>query len=365
MTFTMAMIPILAVLVFTVTGSKKALDDFRTLILVWSDSFNICRTHYTDLVTLYDKTDEEQCHLLLEGDGIAFIGLKGPSNSFKWSNGDPVIYKRNLKEINKNTCVAMKADGDWEPLRCTQERTFICYSDGSSSTLIDEKKSWYEAQKFCRDKYTDLVSITDEEQNKAVHAIKQKHPNNSWIGLKWDGWEWADGGLSGYRNWSSEADFSKQDHTAVTISLSNKWMPATKTTEVPFICYKDHIHISNISMTWEGSLEYCRRFNGSFCILSPKKQLAAKRLMRRLQITEPVWVGLQQSSFLGIWVWTTGETLAWNNWKGGQVPQLPLSHHCGALTPEKDDFKWADMNCMIKQRALCYDWVVNEPPSAA
>ncbi|XP_062373465.1 regenerating islet-derived protein 4 [Sardina pilchardus] len=111
-------------------------------------------------------------------------------------------------------------------------------------------------------------------------------------------------------------------------------------------------------MTSEESQEYCKRFNGSFSIVSPKEQLAATRLMRRLQITEPVWVDLQQSSSLGFWGWTTGETLAWNNWKGGQVPQLPLYHHCGALMPEKDDFKWTDMNCMIKQRALCYDGVV-------
>ncbi|XP_048123573.1 C-type lectin lectoxin-Phi1 [Alosa alosa] len=136
-------------------------------------------------------------------------------------------------------------------------------------------------------------------------------------------------------------------------------MPGTAS-NTTLICYKDHIHISNVSMTWEESLEYCRGFNGSFCILSEKEQLAAKRLMRRLNITEPLWVGLQQSSFLGFWVWTIGETLAWNNWKGGQVPRLPLSHHCGALTSEKDDFKWADINCMTKQRALCYDWVVNE-----
>ncbi|XP_048124672.1 macrophage mannose receptor 1-like isoform X2 [Alosa alosa] len=345
------------------------LDDFRTLILVIKEmdlihGRNICRSHYTDLVSLYDKTDEEQLLKLLQlakkGHLGTLIGLTGSSNSYKWSNGDIVIYKKNDLN-NHNNCVAMTANGGWDALNCTEKRPFICYSDAPSNssryTLIKEKKTWQKAQDYCRENYIDLVSIKDEQQNNAVFIEKKTNPNDSWIGLICDGWEWSDGGLSGYRNWSSAA--FEPSKTAVRISHYEGWNPETNTAITPLICYKDHIHISDDSMTWEESLEYCRGFNGSFCILSEKEQLAAKRLMRRLNITKPVWVGLQQSSFLGFWVWTIGQTLAWNNWKGGQVPRLPLSHHCGALMSEKDDFKWADINCMTKQRALCFDWVVN------
>uniref|UniRef100_A0AAY5F2M3 C-type lectin domain-containing protein n=1 Tax=Electrophorus electricus TaxID=8005 RepID=A0AAY5F2M3_ELEEL len=70
--------------------------------------------------------------------------------------------------------------------------------------VVLEKMAWYDAQQYCREIYTDLVSIKDQEQNEEVKLKGKNSIMSFWIGLLCDVWEWADGGLSGYRNWGGD-----------------------------------------------------------------------------------------------------------------------------------------------------------------
>lgn len=76
----------------------------------------------------------------------------------------------------------------------------VCAGSGDSF-LIEQNMTWYEAQSYCRENYTDLVSIRNEGQKEEV---KNKGMNSTipyWIGLLYDDWEWSDGGRSAYRDW--------------------------------------------------------------------------------------------------------------------------------------------------------------------
>ncbi|XP_035383960.1 L-selectin-like [Electrophorus electricus] len=64
--------------------------------------------------------------------------------------------------------------------------------------------AWYDAQRYCMENYTDLVSIRNQKQNEEVMLNGKKSITPFWIGLLCDVWEWADGGLSGYRNWGGD-----------------------------------------------------------------------------------------------------------------------------------------------------------------
>lgn len=68
-------------------------------------------------------------------------------------------------------------------------------------SLIRENKTWFEAQLYCRENYTDLASIRNDEENTEVMKKREQHNNPFWIGLLVDSVEWADGGQSAYRNW--------------------------------------------------------------------------------------------------------------------------------------------------------------------
>ncbi|XP_053343135.1 macrophage mannose receptor 1-like [Clarias gariepinus] len=169
-----------------------------------------CRENYIDLVTVYsDEDNTKLTNLMKAGGGGGWIGLYRGQFSEKWSNGDPVTFSNLTGDCGISSwCAAMKPDGSWESLQCTVTRYFMCYEQNASSQtpnyhLILENKTWYEAQRYCRGRYTDLVSIRDQQQNEEVKIKGLNSSTSFWIGLLHDDWQWTDGGNSTYRNWAS------------------------------------------------------------------------------------------------------------------------------------------------------------------
>lgn len=78
----------------------------------------------------------------------------------------------------------------------------VCAGSGDSF-LIEQTMTWYKAQSYCRENYTDLVSIRNEGQKEEVKNEGMNSTTPYWIGLLYDDWEWSDGGRSSYRNWSN------------------------------------------------------------------------------------------------------------------------------------------------------------------
>ncbi|XP_072525576.1 macrophage mannose receptor 1-like [Salminus brasiliensis] len=187
-----------------------------------------CRANYTDLVTVYDVEDITAL-INLTGISSAWTGLYRNQSSTKWSNGDEVTFSALSGDCGSGPCcAAMKADGFWESLRCSEKRNFMCYKQDETDLtfsyhLITQSLTWYEAQTCCRKNYTDLVSIRDQEQNKAVKIKGMTSSTPFWIGLLRDDWDWTDGGRSACRNW-----------------------------------WDASIHVSDEHMNWESALDYCQ-----------------------------------------------------------------------------------------------------------
>ncbi|KAG9278351.1 macrophage mannose receptor 1-like, partial [Astyanax mexicanus] len=222
--------------------------------------------------------------------------------------------------------------------------------------LITENKTWYEAQSYCRKNYTDLVSIRDQEQNEAVKKAGMKSSDFFWIGLLRDDWEWTDGGRSAYRNWDAGFPRSPTLSNCTQLTANGKWqnVPCSNTA-IPVLCSNTFLHVSEDRMNWENALYYCKKDNrtGLLHIHTESDHNEVKNELRRRGISGTLWVGLGQSQLFGFWFWSDGSDLgSWTNWVGGQVPQLPLSQHCGAIDTEQD-FKWLDKNCRYAFRVLC------------
>uniref|UniRef100_A0A3Q0RP43 C-type lectin domain-containing protein n=1 Tax=Amphilophus citrinellus TaxID=61819 RepID=A0A3Q0RP43_AMPCI len=71
--------------------------------------------------------------------------------------------------------------------------------------FINESLTWYEAQRFCRLKYTDLATINDmDDQNQLVNTLSS-HVTSTWIGLykgQSNRWLWSDGsGRAVFTKW--------------------------------------------------------------------------------------------------------------------------------------------------------------------
>ncbi|CAM4561625.1 unnamed protein product [Leuciscus chuanchicus] len=327
-----------------------------------------CKINYTGLVTVYDQQDNMELSKKMENTESVlvrrgWIGTYGGNRSMKWSNGDDVTFNISLSgkcgEIGP-CCAALKADGDWESLQCSVKKHFMCYEQdvGRKSynySLIHEDRTWFEAQLYCRENHTDLVSIRDETENKQVKNAGEHHNNPFWIGLLEDTVEWADGGQSAYRNWLPKTGTSS--HSSEAFMMSNgRWQRKTDSNAHP-LCYKSFIHVSEKKMSWEKALDYCGNHTnttGPLTIHSENDQIETERELRRRNISGPVWVGLRQSRLFGFWIWINGLHVGnYSNWKGGSPPEHQMSEHCGAIEKVDGQYKWCDKDCRSNFTVLC------------
>uniref|UniRef100_A0A3B1KEB5 C-type lectin domain-containing protein n=1 Tax=Astyanax mexicanus TaxID=7994 RepID=A0A3B1KEB5_ASTMX len=346
--------------VFSAAEQNNSLTTFHLIEknLTQSEARAACRENYTDLVTVYN--DENITALIrLTGIGSAWTGLYRNQSSVKWSNGDDVTF-RNQETGDCGSlpcCSTMKADGSWDKIQCTQTKNFMCYKQDQTNPsyylITDQFLTWYEAQSYCRKIYTDLVSIRDQEQNEAVKIAGMKTKDPFWIGLLCDDWQWADGKRSAYRNWWNDHPKSSPADCVKLVSGKMYSVPCSNTGSA--LCYSTSLHVSEDRMNWENALYYCKKDNraGLLHIHTESDHTKVKNELRRRGISGTLWVGLGQSQLFGFWFWSDGSGLgSWTNWVGGQVPQLPLSQHCGAIDTEQD-FKWLDKNCRYAFRVLC------------
>ncbi|XP_031697694.1 C-type lectin lectoxin-Phi1-like [Anarrhichthys ocellatus] len=180
----------------------------------WEEAQTHCRDEFTDLAKVFDMTDMKRLSDLARNQGGAWIGLRNQSNvdrkwlwslpgvefnanETEWVGGEP-------NDVNHpENCVMMK-NHKWIDDHCHRRYPFICYDENNQNKyhLINESKTWLEAQSYCRERHTDLISgptqLNDEEFKK-IELYKFV-----WIGLFRDTWRWSNGSSFSFRSWDPD-----------------------------------------------------------------------------------------------------------------------------------------------------------------
>ncbi len=107
----------------------------------------------------------------------------------------------------------------------------------ASYVMVYEYKTWTEAQSYCREHHTDLISIRNEIENYRVQSLIQY--SVAWIGL-YRTRSWSDQSNSSFSNWTTgQPDNAGNSEycTAVSFSDSGSWTDENCNTVIPFICY--------------------------------------------------------------------------------------------------------------------------------
>uniref|UniRef100_A0A8C5E7F2 C-type lectin domain-containing protein n=1 Tax=Gouania willdenowi TaxID=441366 RepID=A0A8C5E7F2_GOUWI len=121
----------------------------------------------------------------------------------------------------------------------------LCPTSYSGSQLDPEVffvnlyKTWPVAQKYCRENYVDLVTVTN---NKVVEKINSETGGlKGWIGLhRAPNFFWSDGSNFTFSNWDSVHNKlnSMKVICAVTSSTKGgKWKFLSCEEKLPFVCY--------------------------------------------------------------------------------------------------------------------------------
>ncbi|KAF4111701.1 hypothetical protein G5714_008732 [Onychostoma macrolepis] len=170
--------------------------------MTWENAQNYCRTHHIDLATIQSNEDWTSLEEAAVGPSFTWIGLYKDINSWRWSyNEESLVFKswtsgQPHNYDGKEECAAINYIGGWQDFTCTISHHFICY-DGSANTteemvLSKTTKTWIDAQKHCRDHYTDLAIIRSREDNDKIIKLIYSFGGFVWIGLYRDTWKWSD-----------------------------------------------------------------------------------------------------------------------------------------------------------------------------
>ncbi|XP_055068073.2 putative C-type lectin domain family 20 member A [Misgurnus anguillicaudatus] len=185
-----------------------ALCKHREFILIkelktWTDAQTYCKINHVDLATIQtaeDETNVQEVALNSTFTSVAWIGLYDNINSWRWSYQEESIdFLKWLSGQPDNyaageACVTLRNDGYWIDRYCTYTYAFLCFDVLNSTVeyyLMKQPKTWSNAQQYCKDRYTDLVTIRNETENELLRNLRYGY-GEVWIGLFRDTWTWSD-----------------------------------------------------------------------------------------------------------------------------------------------------------------------------
>ncbi|XP_058271529.1 macrophage mannose receptor 1-like [Hemibagrus wyckioides] len=348
----------------------------------WTEAQRYCREHYTDLTSVRNETENQQIGVLLPNNvvfyyGAVWIGLyrtrswsdKSNSSFSNWKPGQPDNYRQN----ESCTAVSFNDSGKWTDENCGQAFPFLCYSTMSAASshqyhFVNENKTWTEAQRYCRENYTDLATIDNmEEMNTLLNTVNGSYSGLAWIGLydDEDSWRWSldddafyQEGERDFRGWEHQPDNSNGQELCVSMNPKGEWFDRPCNYRMAFVCYNGttntYVGIFNLAMTWDEAQKYCRANHRD--LASVRNETELQQLLNLTRCYD-VWIGLHRNR-----LWSDQSNLSFTYWL--QVPEAPRDNseieysikqhqnqHCTSVAGYR---RWKDENCFARLPFICY-----------
>lgn len=224
--------------------------------------------------------------------------------------------------------------------------------------FIKDEKTWDDAQKYCRDNYTDLATVYDMADMADMRRLQNTTENQkeAWIGLRNETygnktWHWSLPGVEFKENetqWrKDEPNDGNSNENCVVMKADGLWhvIPCTQTSH--FLCYddrpnaKEQFILVNNGMHFTEAQKYCRKNHTD--LISGLKQLNNVTLLENK--TSGIWrIGL----FRDTWKWSDGSQSSFRNWD-----YQPDSGDCAMTT--LNESRWKSDNCSSLKPFFCYD----------
>ncbi|XP_052458845.1 macrophage mannose receptor 1-like isoform X2 [Carassius gibelio] len=181
--------------------------------------------------------------------------------------------------------------------------------------FINENKTWTEAQRYCRENYTDLATTDNmNDMNELMKSVNDGSVRFVWIGLERK-WQWSSREPVLYLNWAPTQPDGRDECAGMK---NGQWHDLRCSDDKwKFICNNNKLIVIRESLTWSEALRYCRQNHVDLVsVHSQEMQRRVMNVVKRASTAE-LWLGLRHSHILGVWYWVSGETVCYQNWAPG------------------------------------------------
>ncbi|XP_029610260.1 C-type mannose receptor 2 [Salmo trutta] len=231
--------------------------------------------------------------------------------------------------------------------------------------FVNMNKNWTEAQRYCREKYTDLATIDNmEDMNRLINTVDSGYNGSAWVGL-YNGvnsWRWSledmdycGEGEAEFRNWNS-SDVKYTDQHCVVTGEYGTWWDDHCIIKYHSVCYNgkttnisERFILSNESMTWDEGQSYCRQH---YTDLASVRNLAeSRKIGNMVPKGNWAWIGLFRD-----WSWSDQSNSLFRYWHSG----TPNNRYGNCVSVFGKSGKWADYTCETQLPFCCYSVLVKK-----
>ncbi|XP_048048539.1 C-type mannose receptor 2-like isoform X2 [Megalobrama amblycephala] len=222
--------------------------------------------------------------------------------------------------------------------------------------FINMMKNWTEAQRYCRENYTDLATVDNmNDMNELKKSVNDGGVQYVWIGLQKTGvdkWQWSSGDPALYLNWAPGQPEGRDDCAYMMYGQWND-LPCSDTRY--FICNNNKLILIKENLTWPEALRYCRQ--NRVDLVSVHSEEMQRRVMNVVKqaSTEAVWLGLHNYCSMNMWLWLSGEIVCYQNWAPGngvEPEDCRLEKRKGAVQSGGDQ-RWISLPETRKLNFIC------------
>ncbi|KAL0189893.1 hypothetical protein M9458_016992, partial [Cirrhinus mrigala] len=226
--------------------------------------------------------------------------------------------------------------------------------------FVNQSKTFDEAQQFCRENYTDLATLSGQEDVEKLFGLDNfTYTTSAWIGLKKSGskrWRWALADPefykeveTEYRNWAPNEEVVFLDYEdCVMMDSSGQFFSTYCFTIRSFICYDDILSeevailiLFNLLGQGDNNQKYVLVNEANYCRQHHTELVSMRNEDENLQIQQLipaghyVYIGLFKDNY----VWSDKSTSSFRNW-GSYQPDG--SGEC-VTQLLRDDRLWDDL----------------------